>query len=124
MNYAANVQALAEADFSEVADSFANAGFQVRLPAKGILQIALPTPARRRLRLLLSVGVHGDETAPIEMLAHLLHALTAEPHALQADLMVVVGNLAAIAQGKRYLEVDLNRLFTSERGALHAAAEA
>ncbi|MDR3481840.1 MAG: succinylglutamate desuccinylase [Burkholderiaceae bacterium] len=124
MNYAANVQALAEADFSEVADSFANAGYQVRLPAKGILQIALPTPASRRLRLLLSVGVHGDETAPIEMLAHLLHALSAEPHALQADLMVVVGNLAAIAQGKRYLEVDLNRLFTSERGVLQAAAEA
>jgi succinylglutamate desuccinylase len=124
MNRPASVQALAEADFSEVADSFANAGYQVRLPAKGILQIGLPSPARRRLRLLLSVGVHGDETAPIEMLAHLLHALTAEPHALQADLMVVVGNLAAIAQGKRYLEVDLNRLFTSERGALHAAAEA
>jgi len=118
------VQALAEADFSDVADRFANAGFQVNLPAKGILQITSGTPAVKRLRLLLSVGVHGDETAPIEMLAHLLQELAAVPHALQVDLMVVVGNLAAIAQGRRYLDADLNRLFTTERGDLQITAEA
>jgi len=125
VNATANaVQALAEADFSAVADSFANAGFQVRLPAKGILQIVSPAPAGKRLRLLLSVGVHGDETAPIEMLAHVLHRLAGAPHALQVDLMVVVGNLAAIAQGRRFLDADLNRLFTTERGTLQSAAEA
>jgi succinylglutamate desuccinylase len=73
---------------------------------------------------LLSVGVHGDETAPIEMVAHLLHNLAQEPHALQVDLMVAVGNPAAIAQGRRFLDADLNRLFLSERGELHSAAEA
>lgn len=123
VNHAASAQALAEADFSEIADSFANAGFQVRLPAKGILQITSRSPVKR-LRLLLSVGIHGDETAPIEMLAHLLQELAGAPHALQVDLMVVVGNLAAIAQGRRYLEADLNRLFTAERGELQTVAEA
>lgn len=118
------VQALAEADFSAVADSFANAGFQVRLPAKGVLQITSSPTAVKRLRLLLSVGIHGDETAPIEMLAHLLQELAGTPQALQVDLMVVVGNLAAIAQGKRYLDADLNRLFTNERGDLQTVAEA
>lgn len=120
------VQALAEADFSEVADRFANAGFQVRLPAKGILQVLSPASIAtgKRLRLLLSVGVHGDETAPIEMLALLLQQLSLEPQELQVDLMVVVGNLAAIAQGKRYLEADMNRLFTAKRGDLATVLEA
>ncbi len=108
------VRALAEGDFTQVADCFANAGFTVRLPARGILQLSSPNRLLRRPRLLLSVGVHGDETAPIEMLAQLLDELTAEPHALAVDLMAVVGNLAAIAQGKRFIEVDMNRLFRAE----------
>lgn len=117
------VAALAEADFSEIADRFANAGFAVRLPAKGIMQITSAAPDAKRLRLLLSVGVHGDETAPIEMLGKLLGQLSREPHELQADLMVAVGNIAAIAQGRRFIDADLNRLFTNERGELHDAAE-
>lgn len=118
------VRALAEADFTHVADAFANAGFQVRLPARGILQLTSEAHMLRRPRLLLSVGVHGDETAPIEMLAHLLDELAKDPYALAVDLMVVVGNLDAIAQGKRYIDVDLNRLFRSDRGAHQSTAEA
>jgi succinylglutamate desuccinylase len=117
------VKALAEADFSEVASRFANAGFRVSLPAKGIMQIMAPQ-ASKRLRLLLSVGVHGDETAPIEVLAHLLQQLSLEPQALQTDLLVAVGNLAAIEQGKRFIEADLNRLFSTKRGDLATVAEA
>ena len=121
------VKALAEADFSDVADRFSKAGFAVQLPAKGILQIVSRAPEQgqqRRLRLLLSVGVHGDETAPIEVVAHLLNALFKTPQDLQTDLMVVVGNLDAIVQGKRFIDADLNRMFTDERGALQATAEA
>jgi succinylglutamate desuccinylase len=88
------------------------------------LQISAPNPLHKRLSLLLSVGVHGDETAPIEMLAQLLAALVAKPQALAVDLMVVVGNLDAIAQHRRFLDADLNRLFCSERGTLQATAEA
>jgi succinylglutamate desuccinylase len=118
------VRALAEADFTNVADNFANAGFKVRLPARGILQVTSASHTLRRPRLLLSVGIHGDETAPIEMLAHLLDALAAEPHALAVDLMVVVGNLAAIAEGRRFVDADLNRMFRTDRGDLQSAAEA
>ncbi|WP_234814952.1 succinylglutamate desuccinylase [Noviherbaspirillum denitrificans] len=119
-----SVRSLAEADFTHAADSFANAGFKVRLPAKGILQVVSSSHMLRRPRLLLSVGVHGDETAPIEMLAQLLAALEREPHALAVDLMVVVGNMAAITEGKRFIDADLNRMFRSDRGDLAATAEA
>jgi len=118
------VRALAEADFTHVADSFANAGFIVRLPARGILQLTSASHVLRRPRLLLSVGIHGDETAPIDMLAHLLDALARDPHALAIDLMVVVGNLVAIGQGRRYIDADLNRLFRADRGVMQSTAEA
>lgn len=120
----AAVKALAEADFTDIADRFSNAGFTVRMPARGILQVISHVQRAQPVSVLLSVGVHGDETGPIEVLAHLLDALAATPHALAVDLMVVVGNLAAIAAGKRFIDADLNRLFRADRGALASAVEA
>lgn len=117
------VRALAEADFSAIAQRFATAGFAVNLPAAGILQIASGAPPRA-MSLLLSVGVHGDETGPIEMLAHLLAELAESPQELAVDLMVVVGNLEAIAQGQRFIGADMNRLFCADRGELASVAEA
>lgn len=118
-----SLQAVVAGDLGGFADSFANAGFRVRLPARGVLQIAGAAPAGRA-RLLLSVGVHGDETAPIEMLTGLLVELSSAPRRLALDLMVVVANPAAIAAGKRFIDADLNRMFRSDRGELGAAAEA
>jgi succinylglutamate desuccinylase len=76
------------------------------------------------MRLLISTGVHGDETAPIEMMALLLHELSRTPAALAVDLMVIVGNIDAIAQAKRFIDVDLNRLFTPNRTQFNDAREA
>ena len=116
------VRALAEADFSAVAERFAVAGFSVALPAQGILQIKALHSLHQRACVLVSVGVHGDETGPIEVLAHLLDAL--KPEELAVDLMVCVGNLAAIRAGKRFIDADLNRMFRPVRGTLSGAAEA
>lgn len=119
----AAVRALAEADFGAVAQRFGDAGFTVGLPAKGILTIKSATAAARA-SVLVSVGVHGDETGPIEVLAHVIEALSHEPKALAVDLMLCVGNIDAIAQGRRFIDADLNRMFRPVRGSLASAAEA
>jgi succinylglutamate desuccinylase len=120
---AAAVRQLARADFSVLAQRFQGAGFTVALPAPGIVTVKAPAgPARAGV--LVSVGVHGDETGPIEMLAHVLDALSRQPAALAVDLMVCVGNIDAIAAGKRFIDADLNRMFRARRGALAGAAEA
>ncbi|TFW33782.1 succinylglutamate desuccinylase [Massilia horti] len=118
------VRALAEGDFGAVAQRFNDAGYAVALPAKGILTIrsAMPDPARASV--LVSVGVHGDETGPIEMVAHAVEALSREPQQLAVDLMLCVGNIDAIGAGKRFIDADLNRMFRAERGALASAFEA
>lgn len=115
------VAALAAADFSAIVPHFAGAGFSVSEPAAGIVQI-VGDPSRPSV--LLSVGVHGDETAPIVLLAHLLDALALQPHQLAVNLMIVVGNIDAIRQARRFIDVDLNRLFCRERGVLSASSEA
>jgi succinylglutamate desuccinylase len=119
----ASLQAVATGDLARYAACFQNAGFSASLPARGVLRI-ISTAQAPRPRLLLSVGVHGDETAPIELLAGLLEGLTAEPHMLGVDLVVVVANLAAIDAGTRFIDADLNRMFRSDRGALQASVEA
>lgn len=122
------VKALAEADFGSVAGLFAKAGFAVTLPADGLLQIKAPPgagdAAGTRPSVVVSVGVHGDETGPIEVLALLLDALSREARALAVDLLVCVGNLAAIRAGRRFIDADLNRMFRAQRGALAGTAEA
>lgn len=118
------VRALAAGDFTYIAASFAAAGFTVQTPVPGILQLMRPASPQSHVRLLLSAGIHGDETAPIEMLTDLLHTLASTPHVLVLDLMVVVGNPGAIESGVRFIDADLNRLFREDRGELAYATEA
>ncbi|WP_051971883.1 succinylglutamate desuccinylase [Massilia sp. 9096] len=119
-----SVRALAQADFGEVARRFTQAGFAVGLPAKGILTVKAAQPDAARASVLVSVGVHGDETGPIEMAAHALDALARAPEALAVDLMLCVGSIDAIAVGKRFIDADLNRMFRDVRGDLAGTFEA
>lgn len=106
-----SARALARADFSHITARFADAGFAVLDPAHGILRIEVPPQSTARRRLLLSAGIHGDETLPIELLAQLLDELADAPDQLAVDLMLVIGNPDAVARGKRFIDTDLNRLF-------------
>ena len=111
----------ARGDFSALAEAFRQAGFDVQQPLAGVVQICGAGP---RPGLLISVGVHGDETAPIDMLALLLHELARAPQQLAVDLMLVIGNLEAVRQGRRFIEADLNRLFAVNRTQLNDTQEA
>jgi len=61
--------------------------------------------------LLISVGIHGNETAPVELLMPWVDDLLAGKVSVAWRLMVVLGNPAALNQQKRYLHSDLNRMF-------------
>lgn len=84
----------------------------------GVLQIEpervdQPTPS-----VLLSAGVHGDETAPIELLSQLVADIGAGRLELRCRALVVLGNPGAMRAGRRHLDDDLNRLF----GGVHVHA--
>ena len=118
------VRALARADVAPFARRFDDAGFVVDIPVEGVLTVTAAGPDPARPSVLLSVGVHGDETGPLEMVAHALDALAHAPGELGVDLMVCVGNSAAIRAEKRFVDADLNRMFRANRGDLEGTAEA
>jgi succinylglutamate desuccinylase len=120
----APVRALATGDVGAFAAPFAAAGFVVATPARGVLTIRAPRAHGTRPGVLLSVGVHGDETGPVEMVAHVLDALAHTPHALAVDLMLCVAHVDAIAAGKRFIDADLNRMFRATRHDLVNTVEA
>lgn len=83
--------------------------FRWRWYEQGILELEPVQPCARSL--VLSCGIHGNETAPVEMVDQLLQALFAGRQHLCWRVLVIFGNPQALAQDKRYLKNDLNRLF-------------
>jgi succinylglutamate desuccinylase len=70
-----------------------------------------------RPSVLVSAGVHGDETAPIELLSFLVRDVAAGTLALACRLCIVLGNPPAMRVGERYLDDDLNRLFSGRHAS-------
>jgi succinylglutamate desuccinylase len=64
-----------------------------------------------RCDLVLSAAIHGNETAPVELLMTLLEELLSGTRPLAVRLLLILGNPAAMAAGCRYQQLDLNRLF-------------
>ncbi len=83
----------------------------VRQPAAGVLEI---TPASiTRQSIVISCGVHGNETAPIELVGALTEDILSGALSVKSRILIVVGHPRAIIAGKRFIDTNLNRLFGS-----------
>jgi succinylglutamate desuccinylase len=74
--------------------------------------------------VLASAGIHGDETAPIELLSLLVRDIARGQAALACRLLVVLGNVQAMRESCRYIDDDLNRLFSGRHAQFSASREA
>jgi succinylglutamate desuccinylase len=76
----------------------------------GIICITPKTKSKKKI--LLSCGIHGNETAPIEIVNDLVTNLLDGTLLLAHDLMIIFGNIEAMKTQDRFIDFNLNRLFS------------
>ncbi|WKX27661.1 succinylglutamate desuccinylase [Tatumella ptyseos] len=86
-----------------------SANFEATWLDDGILQL-LPRCGWQQATVL-SAGIHGNETAPIEQLLRLMENLVSQSDYQGHALLFIFGNIPAMQKAKRYLDYDMNRLF-------------
>ena len=101
-------------------------GVRFRWLEEGVIELAPAAwPQARPLpSVFVSAGVHGDETAPIELLSRMVADIARGDLLLACRLGIVLGNVAAMRAGCRYIDDDLNRLFCGRHAQLTDSREA
>ena len=95
-------------------DYFETEKVRFEQPATGVLLI---TPlsdeglSGDEKSIVISAGIHGDETAPMEMLNDIVTAILSDQLEVRSRLLLVIGHPPAAAAGSRFLNMNLNRLF-------------
>jgi succinylglutamate desuccinylase len=103
---------LANADrASGEAESTLPDGTIVRRHGLGLLECQPSGHTATRESLIISAGIHGNETAPIEILNGLVAELLEGRWRLVCPLLLILGNPKAMVAESRFVEVNLNRLF-------------
>ncbi|MFL1467810.1 succinylglutamate desuccinylase [Marinobacter sp. DUT-3] len=86
--------------------------------ATGVLELCPPEdrPNPNHEALIISAGVHGNETAPIEVLNGLVTELLNGQWALACPVLLILGNPPAMVSGDRFVDANMNRLFHGAHG--------
>ena len=86
---------------------------QLSLKENGIF---IFTPHEKEISspLILSCGIHGNETAPIEILNDILQNIVARKLIPKRPLLFIFAHQKSIIEHKRFIDYNLNRLFNGE----------
>lgn len=96
--------------FESAVSATLNNGVEVKIYAPGIIEFIPLQPSSKAI--VLSCGVHGNETAPIEILDELVQTLLNEACQPAQAVLFLFGNLPAMDIAERFVEENMNRLFS------------
>ena len=90
-------------------------GTQVQITGPGI--IAFEPASLGTKDIVLSAGVHGNETAPIEICDTFVQDILTGKVEVAHRVLFLFGNLPAMDIGERFVEENMNRLFSGAHSA-------
>lgn len=73
--------------------------------------------------IVLSSGIHGNETAPIEICSELISQLILGKLPLAERVLFLFGNVASMNIAKRFVEENMNRLFSGAHSKGNSARD-
>ncbi len=102
---------LKHADDCEEQSFVVGRNVQMEIWAPGVVMLEPEQLNTGHRALVVSCGIHGNETAPIEICQRLLQRVIEGEQILRHPVLLIFGNLDAIDKGRRFIETNLNRLF-------------
>lgn len=85
-------------------------GVKVDIYAPGIIEFTPPNPWDKNI--VLSCGVHGNETAPIEICDQFVQGLITGKLVPAQRVLFLFANLSSMDIAERFVEENMNRLFS------------
>lgn len=96
-------------------------GVRLNFLETGVLRVSPPSADKASehsssedntsFRIIISCGIHGNETAPIELVDQLIREIVDGDLSVNNELLFILGNPPAVIKETRFVEENLNRLF-------------
>ena len=86
-------------------------GASVQVMDEGVIRFEPQDGVKHTFDVVISCGIHGNETAPVELVEQLIEQICAGAVKVRARVLFIFGNVAALRLGRRFVEEDMNRLF-------------
>ncbi|MBU3022602.1 succinylglutamate desuccinylase [Aestuariibacter sp. A3R04] len=99
-------------------------GVSANIIAPGIVQFMPPEIDDAGKFIVLSSGIHGNETAPIEICDNFVKQIFTGALVPVFPVLFVFGNLPAMAIAERFVEENMNRLFSGAHSQSDTAPNA
>jgi succinylglutamate desuccinylase len=86
-------------------------GTVFKLHQRGVLEVIPANISPETKHIIFSCGIHGDETAPMELVDKIVADIQSGFQAVTERLLFIIAHPAATNVHTRFLDVNLNRLF-------------
>lgn len=107
------IDSLYEQSLDSVSSFVSENGTVFKRHFAGVLEVipAAEKQAPNLQHILISCGVHGNETAPIELVNTIVSDLESGRLDIAHRCLFVIANIEAIKQNQRFIDENMNRLF-------------
>ena len=86
-------------------------GVKLKLYQRGVLEVIPDEYTQETKNVIISCGVHGDETAPMELVDSIIKDIESGFQKVEARCLFIIAHPESTLAHTRFLEENLNRLF-------------